>query len=306
MTLSRVWVVALIASTLVVASFAADAKPASAKASAAESEMTLSQLNVKAAEGQAAVVHIGSGEHMYDMGVKDTGFFISHAGQDTLSIDNSGFVTVRSEVLTVESISAETLALGGVNQWQLSALELFNGDPTKRGWFVGDTKSPLMNCSGLIILVGPTGSQKVPNTDSISKTYEGLPPHNQARIQATAHFIDDWQGETAYMKIGNSIVWTDAHDQRASRGNFNVCGMKYPDSKFSVPIDITIPHTGAQLKVSFGSTLDNTAMANFGISSLSVSLRSKPVKQPKASVKGAAGKSGGAGAAKPPATGKKL
>jgi len=162
----------------------------------------------------------------------------------------------------------------------VSALETFDGvDPAKAGWFAGDTSAPTMKCSALTILTGPRGNQKVPNVDSISKTYEKLPAHTQVRIQATAHFVDDFQGEMVYLKVDNNIAWTDTHDQRASRGQFSVCGSEvYPESRFSVPIDVTFSHSAPRLKVSFGSTLDNTAVAAFGISSFTLSIRDMPPK----------------------------
>lgn len=30
------------------------------------------------------------------------------------------------------------------------------------------------------------------------------------------HFVDDWQGETAYIKVDGHVVWTTSHDQRAT------------------------------------------------------------------------------------------
>jgi len=242
-------------------------------------QTTVSQLNLHAGEGQAAFVRFGMGKHQYSIGAKSTGFFIEHNDKDVMSISPHGHVTVRTEVFSAENIVAESFSLGGVKQWALAALETFGDQtPAKAGWFAGESANPTIKCSGLEILTGPTGAAKVPNLDSFSKHYEKLPKHNQVRIQATVHFIDDWQGETAYLKIDNHIVWTDSHDQRASRGQFNVCGNKhYPESKFTVPIDVTIPHRGSKLKISFGTTLDKTAIAQFGLSTLSLSLRSKHV-----------------------------
>jgi len=245
---------------------------------AQQDEMTVSQLNLHAGHGQAAFVRFGMDKkQVYSVGAKSTGFYIEHNDKDVMSIDLDGKVTVRTELFTAENLSADRFTLNGVPQFQIAAMEMFDHiDPAKAGWFAGDSSSPTMACAGLVILTGPRGDLKVPNLDSFSKQYVKFPRHTQARIQATVHFIDDWQGETAYMKIDDQVVWTDSHDQRASRGQFHVCGSpSYPESKFSVPIDVTFPHIGDKLKISFGSTLGKEAMASFGVSSLTVSIRDK-------------------------------
>jgi hypothetical protein len=35
-----------------------------------------------------------------------------------------------------------------------------------------------------------------------------LPPHTNIRIASVAHFVDDWQGETAYMSVNDRTTWT--------------------------------------------------------------------------------------------------
>lgn len=238
-------------------------------------EPTVSQINVLAGEGQAAYVSFGMEEKVWSVGADSDGFYIDDGGTSVFSIDLEGEVTVRSDVFSAENFMAERLTLNDVNQWQVAALEMFDSEPpAKLGWFAGETASPTFNCSNLLILTGPRGDLKVANLDSASKYYEKLLKHTHVRIQASAHFIDDWQGETAYLKINDNVVWTDTHDQRASRGQFSVCGSpSYPESRLTVPIDVTFPHKSQKLKVSFGSTLDRTANAMFGLSSLTVSLR---------------------------------
>jgi hypothetical protein len=239
------------------------------------SQMTMSQLNLNAGQEQAAQIRVGQGSHVYAVGAKKEGFFIEYQEEDIMSIDPEGNVVFRTDSLMARRLEADDLVLGKVPQFKMVALEMFaRTSPVNSGWFAGDLNTPTINCSGLVIVTGASGPQKVSGMDSYVKHYEALPPHDQVRIQATVHFIDDWQGETAYMKLGDSYVWTDSHDQRSSRGNFNVCGGKYPDSKFTVPIDVTISHNADDLRVAFGSTLDQTAMAAFGMSSLTLSVRS--------------------------------
>jgi len=238
-------------------------------------EATVSQLNIHAGEGQAAYVSFGMQQKVWSVGADPKGFYIDDGKKNVFSIDLEGRVTVRSDIFAAEHLSAETLTLNHVNQWQVVSLEMFHAaSPASLGWFAGDTTSPTMNCSTLVLLTGPRGDQKVPMVDSASKFYEKLMKHTQVRVQATGHFVDDWQGETAYFKVNDNVVWTDSHDQRASRGQFSVCGSpNYPESRLTVPIDFSFHHKASKLKLAFGSTLDRTANAAFGISSLTLSLR---------------------------------
>jgi len=261
-----------------------------------DAQTTVSQLNIHAGDGQAAFVRFGMKTKTYSIGASHRGFYIQRGHHDVMSISPEGHVTVSTEVFSAENLVASSFSLAGVPQWTMASLDEFSATkPDKAGWFAGDTANPTVKCGGLEILTGPSGSAKVPNLDSFSKHFENLPKHSQVRIQATVHFIDDWQGETAYMKVNNHVVWTDSHDQRASRGQFNVCGNKhYPESRFSVPLDITLPHTGSKLKISFGSTLDKTAIAQFGMSSLTLSLREKRLHHKKKEEKGHGKKKAGA------------
>lgn len=165
--------------------------------------------------------------------------------------------------------------LGGVPQWGMLSLDVFGAvQPDKAGWENG---KDVMECAGLTVLVG----QRNPLESSFAKTFAALPEHNQARVQGTVHFVDDWQGDTAYLKVDGQYVWTFSHDQRNSKGAINLCGSKtFPESRFSVPVDVAVPHTGANLRVEFGSTLEVGAQAHFGLSSLSLSVRGVPPPKP--------------------------
>jgi len=78
----------------------------------------------------------------------------------------------------------------------------------------------------------------------------GIACRLKLRIRGTAHFIDDWAGETAYLKVGPHIVWTDSHDVKSAVGTMNVCGdSTVPESKFSVVIDVTLPHTADSVQL---------------------------------------------------------
>eukprot|EP00300_Choanocystis_sp_HF-7_P033179 c45474_g1_i1.p1 GENE.c45474_g1_i1~~c45474_g1_i1.p1 ORF type:complete len:277 (+),score=61.19 c45474_g1_i1:41-832(+) len=109
----------------------------------------------------------------------------------------------------------------------------------------------------------------------VKKTYTGLGEHKFVRLQARYHFLDSWEGETAFAKIGDRIVWQDVNDVRGMHPNaLNACGGNHPDMKLSVPIDVTVPHTGDSVEISFGSTLDeHPCNESFGVDDVMLSVR---------------------------------
>lgn len=107
----------------------------------------------------------------------------------------------------------------------------------------------------------------------VSKNYDLLPEHNFVRVQATAYFVDDWQGNTAVLELDDQIVWTEQHDQRNSRGVLDVCGSTViPEGKLGVPIDVTVPHTATSLIVGILSTLPGGAVAELAIDDVRISV----------------------------------
>jgi len=131
-----------------------------------------------------------------------------------------------------------------------------------RGWLYDD----VIKCNGFSML-----SAKPSRT--ISTSYKNLPKHTQIRITATVHFIDDWQGETAWLKLNNFYVWTESHDQKSVAGKFSMCGSDlYPESRFSAPIDVIWSHKSKSLQLSFGSNLDGSD-ARFAISNVAIHTR---------------------------------
>ncbi len=49
-------------------------------------------------------------------------------------------------------------------------------------------------------------------------------------------------------------------------GAMNFCGSKHPDPAYNLPIEITIPHTEKNIKVSFGSSLKtDPCSASYGV-----------------------------------------
>ena len=57
--------------------------------------------------------------------------------------------------------------------------------------------------------------------------------------------------------------WTHSYDAREVSSAINVCGGQAPEGRFSVPFDVTLPHTGQDIEVVLGSTLKSKSDRQF-------------------------------------------
>ena len=241
-----------------------------------------SRLELVAGEGQEARLNMGQGTHTYSLRVGVSGDFeIALGGRPALfSVDRHGGVHVGASRVTALSVSAARFSVRDVAQWSLAALEIFSPREST-GW-----STPLQTTCGSVTMLGgypsPAAISEARNgiseADSppllnYTKRFDGLPKHTALRVVATVHFLDDWQGETAYLTLDGHFAWTQAHSERGSVAAINVCGRnRYPESRFSQGIDVTVPHNAAEVAVAFGSSLA-TDQAMFGVSSVAVYIR---------------------------------
>eukprot|EP00824_Muranothrix_gubernata_P024518 TRINITY_DN7251_c0_g1_i1.p2 TRINITY_DN7251_c0_g1~~TRINITY_DN7251_c0_g1_i1.p2 ORF type:complete len:358 (-),score=68.05 TRINITY_DN7251_c0_g1_i1:857-1783(-) len=159
------------------------------------------------------------------------------------------------------------LQMGGVRQWKMVVHEDFDVQDEVEGW----SFLQLSTCAGHSFLGGPCKE----SGNRLSKLFEKLPPHRQLRVTARYHFIDSWEGETAFLQVDDRVVWMDSHDARpgAEKG-LNVCGGSAPEVRFNRPIDVTIPHMDDSVNLSFASTMDkHPCDASFGVDDIMLYVR---------------------------------
>jgi hypothetical protein len=183
----------------------------------------------------------------------------------------SGTVHVNGElslgaVSTNGTVSASSFIQEDVVQWALKFHEDFEGEV--QGW---SSKSK-GSCDGNDHhLAGHCNNVE----GEVKKTFSGLGEHKFVRLQARYHFLDSWEGEQAFAKIGDRTVWTEVNDVRGMHPKaLNACGGDHPDLKMSVPIDVVVPHTGSDISVSFGANLDeHPCNESFGVDDVMISVR---------------------------------
>jgi len=199
----------------------------------------------------------------YTMGVnKDGHFSIALEDQELLTISDTGRMISNSHLFAPSFISTNII-INGVPQWKLVTSEIvpFGRIPKKYPLTYGI----VLACGGYNIVTTRS------NYNHVVFSVNDVPTHTQLRITATVHFVDDWQGETAWMKVNGHYMWTASHDQRGTGSKISICGSDvYPDSRFSQSIDVTFINTDFAIRVEFGDNLEEGAEAYFGLSSVTV------------------------------------
>jgi len=198
-----------------------------------------------------------------DGGVSVTGSIVSM--NDQLIIKGR----ISADSVTANTLHSSFLELDGVRQWSLFSLEDFEETD-----IVGWSQSGFSECAGRKILGGHCVGDAAGNL--LTKTYTSLPPHTQVRINAQYLFIDSWDGESGYLKVGDNIVWSEAYNHaHGEKGHgLNVCGNETPERRFNRPVDVVIPHTADSLTITFGATTDeHPCDESYGIDSVMVFTR---------------------------------
>jgi len=201
---------------------------------------------------------------------------VSHASVNVLqtmaisspigTLQINGQLVLGGSVTTNSSASATSFIQQDVRQWALKYHDDFEGEI--QGWSTNLTSS----CDGNDHHLAGHCNQV---HDEVKKTFSALGEHKFIRLQARFHFLDSWEGETASAKIEDRTVWSDLNDVRGMHPNtLNACGGEHPDTKISVPIDVTIPHASDAVTISFGSTLDeHPCNESFGVDDVMISVR---------------------------------
>lgn len=219
--------------------------------------LTVSGMKVTSTGPQGSMVHFGP-EAEYSVGADAAGNFVVQHGGSAAPLLSLMDNTLHANTARLEAQAlnvAGDLTIGGVAQWRLVSTEDFSTQGA--GWSRGDVS----NCAGISMLGGFCKFGQ----GEVTKTFSGLPPHKQLRIVANYHFIDRWIGESGYLKVniaegGGAVpIWSEQHTQVEAKHGLSLCGQEAtPEGKFSVPIDVSVPHHEDSVAVTFGSTMDSS------------------------------------------------
>jgi len=145
----------------------------------------------------------------------------------------TGVVTIQGDLILTNDISADNLNVRAssfivqeVKQWSLREHDDFESEKSLEGW--SDKRTNKCNNGKNTFLGGHCNF----SYNEVHKIYKNFPPHKAIRLNAAFHMFDSWDGETAYMKIDDEIVWTK-QAQHSEKG-MNICGGDYNDPAFNV------------------------------------------------------------------------
>lgn len=246
--------------------------------------LTMRSLRVASTAGQGSRIFLAPGDagpsKSVSIGTDASGNFLvqKYPDKTLLALDGQNVLHLnawKTNVVGLDVSSSGGISIRGVNQWQLVHSEALTEEgKTAVGW----DRPEVTQCAGVFMLGGYCKF----SVGEAHKVFKDLPPHSQIRIVATFHFIDRWIGESGYMKVdvgeaGKSIaVWTEQHCQAESTNGINLCGQtSAPEGKFSVPIDVIVPHREASVRISFGTTLedDDACDRSWGVSGIELYVR---------------------------------
>jgi hypothetical protein len=245
--------------------------------------LKVSSLTVQAEEGRQAKIVLESGKGApFTLRVVDDVFALTKGESlDVITVTPDGDVVAKTKVLAAGSLSSDKgFIVNDVPQWKLVKMEDFS---LNTGDFISDTPEDgeltTTKCQeGLFML----GGWKVLSKQLVRKTYQNLPKHDRLQIKGVFHFLDAWGGETAFLQLsigknGNmEYVWTETYDVSDYTNTVNVCGDDVGEGRFSVPIEISLPHSADVITLAFGSTLTMAPAASpafYGVSSLEIYTR---------------------------------
>lgn len=229
--------------------------------------LNVSSLTINAGPGKESKIVLGEGPSAFTLGIDPDGnFVIRHGVKDTFRVDKNGNIEANGKLHTKGALRVDgQLKYMGLSQWFLAAAEDFNKGCTM--W----TNCTTSTCGSTKAMLGGYGKF---GGGEVSKTFRKLAAHSALRLKCNYHFIDSWEGETAYAKLDHMYVWTDSHDHTTAKAGINICGSAAAESKFAVPIDVVIPHNSTSVTVAYGATLDGSSFEqSWGVDDIMIYLR---------------------------------
>tara|TARA_B110001452_G_scaffold114228_1_gene94754 strand:- start:865 stop:1653 length:789 start_codon:yes stop_codon:yes gene_type:complete len=229
--------------------------------------LVVSSLTVNAGEGVESRVTLGGGEGRYSLSADEGAFVVRNNERTALTVHSDGSVEVHGKLHTRGALRVDgPLNFMGLSQWFLARAEDFSASCS--AW----SNCTRSHCGAAPRMLGGFGAFA---GGEVSKLFVRLDsPHTELRLKATFHFIDRWQGETAYAKIDNQYVWAESYAVQETKGGINLCGNDTPENKFAVPIDVVIPHSTSVVNILFGAEVEQPATEqSWGVSDVQILLR---------------------------------
>jgi cytoskeletal protein CcmA (bactofilin family) len=146
----------------------------------------------------------------------------------------TGILVIEGDLVINNDIASDSIALRGqsfmldnVKQWGLVHHDDFETEKSLEGW--SDKRTSKCNPNSKNSYLGGHCNFSF---NEVHKTFKNLPEHTKLKITASFHMLDSWDGETAYMKVNDEIVWS-RQGQHNEKG-INICGGDHNDPAFNM------------------------------------------------------------------------
>lgn len=240
----------------------------------AMSGANMTSLLIEAGENNDAELKFGSLNNFYSFTArgKYRDFTISNVQRPVISINKVDEMMIfTSNVIANKGLTfTGDFKIRNVPQWKLVYEEDFSEKAV--GW----TNNTVTECGGIRMLGGYCQF----GGGEVFKIFNNLPNHSSIKIQATYHFIDAWDTESGFMRINNGkdgemqYAWVERYSAFIGNHGINVCGGRWPEGRFSSPIDVIIPHKNKSVKLGFGSTTEQDPCdESFGVSGIRIYIK---------------------------------
>lgn len=237
--------------------------------------LNVESLTINPPPGKDAKVSIGTGDTQFSLKKNvDNSFGIFSGENPMFTIDTGGNIMAMGKLHTKGALQVwGKLEYQGLSQFFIASAESFT-KTAHPDW----TNATVTSCGGKRMLggYGKFAGGEVTRVYDSKKASSGFKagPHKELRLKANFHFIDSWEGDSAYAKIDHMYVWSDVFDAQATVKGFSICGTAAAETKFTVPIDVAVPHNGSSVAITFGSTLSKSpSEASWGISDVYLYVR---------------------------------
>ena len=264
----------------------------------ADAALNVSSLSIDGGAGSESLLSLGN----FVLSSTPAGEFEVRApdGRTALSVDAAGAVSVHGQLHARGSLRVDgKLNYLGLSQWFLARAESFEASCSAwsnctrtscgairmlggYGAFAGGEVPPSpaqFRRAGVARAIPPQSgaifSRRHHHRSQVSKLFVRLDtPHTELRLKATFHYIDRWEGASAYARVDSQFVWAESYALPPAAEGVNLCGGDAPENRFAVAIDAVVPHNSTVANILFGATLDAPAThASWGVSDLQLFLR---------------------------------
>jgi hypothetical protein len=183
---------------------------------------------------------------------------------------NVNYLNAKGGVYHASSLPSKKKQIS-VKNWELAYFEPFEGGRSKY-W---EGKGVMRKC-GTVNDFSMFHDCSA-DTTALRKVIGNLGEHSKMKVQLNFHFLDQWEGEQAYVKVGNRVIWARSYKwcenifaKTCMAKGIDVCGNSYPDLVGQL-VSFTLEHSDPQIVLEIGSSLQTgSCKANWGFDNLMI------------------------------------